>query len=387
MEEYKDLTELLKPRRKFMASEELRARIDSTLISHAKKDSFLAWGWGIGISMAVAAMFVLILIPSGLSAKEILSEAIASLCNADRISMIVEVRTRPMENFKYINPEDDFVCHHIDIMRTETTMQWCIDKGGRTAIGNGSMTYNWIEELKIGWSSANDNNTEILGYLSTLLSPESILESELHGCLSAAQAEYNITRHNDEITLTVHASPSGDFSNPYMLNASISESENMRRYVFDSDTKHLKSASISVLHDNRETEVLRISSIFYNPSGTNINTMELPADIEFIDVTSTPLSGFVVQDPTEAASLILKAFETWDKTVLDTTIQPNLLDSMYEEDLKGAILVSVGKSFVSGNENTTFVPYMLRLADGTEKRHNLAMQKNQYGYWIVIGGL
>lgn len=186
MEEYKDLTELLKPRRKFMASEELRTRIDSTLISHAKKDSFLAWGWGIGISIAVAAIFILIFIPSGLSAKEILREAIASLCNADRISMIVEIRTRPMENFKYINLEDDFVCHHIDIMRTETTLQWCIDKGGRTAIGNGSMTYNWIEELKIGWSSGNANNTEILGYLSTLLSPESILESELHGCLSVS---------------------------------------------------------------------------------------------------------------------------------------------------------------------------------------------------------
>ncbi|MCM1050478.1 MAG: hypothetical protein NC349_00805 [Paenibacillus sp.] len=385
MEEYKDLTELLKPRRKFMASEELRARIDSTLISHAKKNSFLAWGWGIGISMAVAAIFVLIFIPIGLSAKEILSEAMASLRNADRISMIVEIRTRPMENFKYINPADDFVCHHIGIMRTDTTLQWRIDKGGRTAVGNSSMTYNWIDELKIGWSSGNDNNTEILGYLRTLLSPASILESELHQCADAPQAEYNITCRNDEIILTIHASPSGDFSNPYMLNASISESENIRRYVFDSDTKHLKSASISVLHDNRETEVLRISSISYNPSGTSI--MELPADIEFIDVTSTPLSGLVIQDPTEAASLILKAFETWDKTVLDTAILPNLLDSMYEDDLRGAILVSVGKSFVSGNENTTFVPYILRLADGTEKRHNLAMQKNQYGFWIVIGGL
>ena len=60
---------------------------------------------------------------------------------------------------------------------------------------------------------------------------------------------------------------------------------------------------------------------------------------------------------------------------------------MYELVLKGSVLLSVGKSFTSGNEGTTFVPYTLRLPNGTQKQHNLALQKSSQGGWIVVGGL
>jgi len=49
--------------------------------------------------------------------------------------------------------------------------------------------------------------------------------------------------------------------------------------------------------------------------------------------------------------------------------------------------LSIGESFNSGNEGIIFVPYVLRLADGSEKRHNLALQKSSQGGWIVVGGL
>ena len=82
--------------------------------------------------------------------------------------------------------------------------------------------------------------------MSTLLTPGKVLETELYNCTSGDGAEYMVNKKGSEIILTVHAAPQGNFENPYLLNTSISESENIRRYVIDADTKRLKSATVSV---------------------------------------------------------------------------------------------------------------------------------------------
>lgn len=385
MEDYNDIKAMLKPRRDFKASDELRIKISSTLDRHTSRRNFSGWFWGVGISTVAAAILILVFMPSGLSAKDVLRQALTSLHQAGQIEMTVDIRTRPMENFRYINLNDGFVNHRISISRSDSVMQWRIDKGERTATGNGSRIYNWIDDMKIGWLSEGDNPSDLLGYLATLLSPESILDAELRQTLNDNEAGYDMTRNSDEIILTIHSLPKGDFTNPYMLNASIMESENIRQYIFETESNRLKSASVKVVHNGIETEVLRITSINYNTSIDNITA--LPSDIRFIDVTTSPISGLTALNPTEAATVILKAFETWDTSILDAAIDSNILQSVYRNDLRGAILLSVGRSFNSGNENNTFVPYTLKLADGSIKSHNLVMQKNQIGAWIVVGGL
>lgn len=385
MEDYNEIKAILKHRRDFKASDELRTRINATLDAHTSERSLSGWFFGLGASVVAAAILLLVFIPSGLSAKDILRQALTSLHEAGLIEMTVDIRTRPMENFRYINLDDGFVSHRIDISRTDSTMHWRIDKGGRTAVGNDTHIYNWIDNLKIGWRSEGDTPAELLGYLATLLSPESILDAELRQCLDDNESGYELTRNRDEIILTVRSRPKGNFMNPYMLNASIGESENIRQYVFETESNRLKSASVKVVHDGIATEVLKITSITYNASANGITA--LPSDIDFIDVTPPHMPGLAALNPTEAASIILKAFEKWDSPILDATIHSNLLQSVYRNDLQGAILLSVGRPFNSGNENTIFVPYTLRLADGSIKNHNLAMQKNQTGAWIVVGGL
>jgi len=385
MEDYKDIKDMLKPRRDFAASNELRNRIDSTLDSYTRKRKPLRWVWGVSASCVAAAVLILILIPTGMSAKEILTETLNAMLSYEGIEITVEVRTRPMENFRYINLSDDFVEHMIYIAKSDSTISWRIDKGGRTAAGNADVIYNWIDELKIGWKTNDSDPKELLGDISVFLTPEKILESELQNCISNTSAEYKVSKKDGDIILTVHAQPQGDFSTPYMLNASIEESENIRRYVIDAETKHLKSASVCIVNGIREYVVLKITSIKYVPPRADI--MELPDGVRFIDMPSTALQGLNALTATEAASAFLNALETWDASIIDKAIDVNLQKSMYEKDFKGAVLVSVGSSFVSGNENTTFVPYVLRLSDGSEKRHNLALHKSSQGGWIVVGGL
>lgn len=384
MDEYKDIKEMLKPRRDFVASDELRNRINSTLDSSVHKRKTLRWIWSVGASCVAAAVLLLVLLPTGVSAKEILEETIKTLTNSCGIEMTVEVRTRPTENFRYINLAEDFVVHDILIAKSDSTISWRIDKGGRTALGNMDGVYNWVGQLNIGWRMNNADPKELLGEMAVLLSPEKILESELQNCINNSDAHYDVEKKNGEIILTVHYKPQGDFSNPYMLNASIAESENIRRYVIDADSKQLKSATVSVLSGRKKTEVLKITNIVYG--APNPNLLRLPQGVRIIDVTYDSLQGLAGLSATEAASAFLTALETWNVSIIDNAVDPNIMN-VYEQDLRGSVLVSVGKSFTSGNEGLTFVPYTLQLPNGTQKHHNLALQKNSQGGWIVVGGL
>lgn len=384
MENYDDIIEYLKPRRDFAASDELRNRIDLTLDAYTHKRKTIWWLWSVGAS-CVAAVLLLILLPTGLSAKEILTETICALLNTEGIKMTVEVRTRPMENFRYINLAEDFVVHNIFIAKSDSTVSWRIDKGGRAASGNTGGIYNWIDQLNIGWLTNSSDPKELLGEMAILLTPEKILESELQNCINNSDAHYDVEKKNNEIILSVHYKAHGDFTNPYMLNASIAESENVRSYVIDAATKHLKSASVSIINGRQKTEVLKITNIVYGTVDPNFLT--LPSGIKFIDIPHSSLQGLIGLNATEAASAFLNALETWNVSILENTIDNNMMNAIYEQDLKGSVLVSVGKSFTSGNEGLTFVPYILQLPNGMQKQHNLALHKNDQGGWIVVGGL
>ena len=385
MDEYKDIKDLLKPRRDFAASDELRNRIDLTLDSFTRKRKLIWWLWSVGASCIAATVLLVFLLPPGLSAKEILTETINAILNTDCIKMTVEVRTRPMENFRYIKMSEDFVEHDVFIAKSDSTFSWRVDKGGRTALGNINSIYNWIDQLNIGWRTNNNDPKELLGEMAILLTPEKILETELENCISDSDAHYHVEKKNDEIILTVHYKAQGDFSNPYILNTSITESENVRRYVIDAVTKHLKSASVSIINGRQKIEVLRITDIVYD--ATNQNLLALPTGIKFIDTSNNSLQGLIGLNAAEAASAFLNALETWNMSILENTTDNNMLSAVYEKDLKGSVLVSVGKSFTSGNDGLTFVPYTLQLPNGTQKQHNLALHKNEQGGWIVVGGL
>lgn len=385
MDEYKEIKDILKPRRDFVASEELRHRIDCTLDSYTRKSRPFRWLWGVGASCVAAAVLVLVLIPTGVSAKEIITETLNALLDAEGIEMTVEVRTRRMENFRYINLSEDFVKHNISIARSDSSISWRIDKGGRAAAGNDRVIYNWVDQLNIGWRTDNADPEALLGEMAILLTPEKILESELQNCINNSDANYEVDKRNGEILLTVHSKPQGDFNNPYMRNASIAESENLRRYVIDADTKQLKSASVSVINGKRETEVLKITNIIYGQPQTNL--MVLPSGVRFIDVSQNTLPGLIDLTAAEAASVFLNALESWNLNLLAKAIDVNTLDAIYRNDLQGAVLDSIGHAFTSGKEGNTYIPYTLLLPDGSTKSHNLVLQKLPGGGWIVVGGL
>lgn len=383
MEDYKDIRELLKPRRDIKASEELLKKVRWSFNKNRKNRILKKWIFG-GISLsAVAAVLFLVLIPSGMSAKEILSKAIEAMRNCESIEMIVDIRTRPIENFRYISLEDEFVPHHIDIEVSDSLLCWRIDKGERVILSNGKDIYTWIPSIKLGLHLSETKNENILGYMANLLTPHMLLEAELQNCISNNNTEYKVSRSGSEIVLTVHAAPEGNFDNPYLLNSSISESENVRRYVIDANSKELKNATVSIISNGRKVDVLKVLSVNYDSHKLNLSR---PDDIKFVETEnqSTGLKGLSAE---EVATATLNAFTNWDEAILDRVMIHEVSEAAYKEQFQEAKLISIGRSFTSGSEHTTFVPYTLRLRDGTLQRHNIALQKTDSGGWIVVGGL
>ncbi|WP_289189145.1 hypothetical protein [Xylanibacter rodentium] len=384
MEDYKEIKEMLKPRRDIKASEELRNKVDSALERKGRKQAIREWTFGgIGLS-AVAAILIFVLIPSGMSATEVLAEAIKALGETEYIEMTVDIRTRPVENFGYIGINEDFVAHNIYIADSDSLLKWRIDKGERVATGNGSDIYVWLPSLKLGMHLSDVDNERVLGYMSTLLTPGKVLETELYNCTSGDGAEYMVNKKGSEIILTVHAAPQGNFENPYLLNTSISESENIRRYVIDADTKRLKSATVSVISRNREITVLDISVINYGRRKDDI--CRLADGIRYVE-TENQLVGLTGLSAEESALIVLNAFANWDSSILDKVMPREISDIAYKEKFSGSRLISIGRSFTSGTGRTIFIPYTLELRNGSIHRHNIALQETYSGGWIVTGGL
>ncbi|MDE6574927.1 MAG: hypothetical protein K2L84_06325, partial [Muribaculaceae bacterium] len=307
-----------------------------------------------------------------------------ALAGAENLRMLVDVRTRPVENFRYINLNDEFVTHHIDIAHTDSLLKWRIDKGERIALSTGKDIYTWIPSVKLGFHLSDTQNKDILGYMANLLSPRKIIEAELQNCINDKNTDYKVNKSDSDIILTVHAAAQGNFDNPYLLNSSITESDNVRRYIIDAVSKKLKSATVSVISGGKEIEVLKVVSINYGVY--NEKSFMPDNEIKYIETEKSP-GGLKDLSAEETASAVLNAFADWDETILDQVMIPEISEAVYREQYSGSKLISIGQSFTSGSGNTVFVPYTLRLRSGSVHRHNVALQKTDTGGWIVVGGL
>lgn len=386
MDDYKDIKDLLRPERDIKASQAFRNKIESDMRRRSHADFGAKWLWrGLTVGAAAAVALVLLFMPTGLSAKEILSDAIASLRESSKIEIKADVRTVSREIFDYINPNSEFVEYDIIVHHSDSTTYWYVDKGERTAEKNADGLYVWIEPYNFGWHYT-EHEYNVLGYINILLSPDKILESELQYTLSAPEANYDIAKRNGDIILTIHQMPKGDYANPYVLNTAVEESESIRRYVLDAQDHRLKSATVSMVVDGKEIEVLKVTGINYDPAGETLPP--IPANIKFIeDVGATSPSGIPGLDARETASVFLNALNNWDTEVLHKFLNPTEAEDIYRPKYEGAQLLSLGLPFQSGaNPHLIFVPYTLRLRDGQIQKKPLVLA-NYSDAWCFDGGL
>jgi outer membrane lipoprotein-sorting protein len=270
--------------------------------------------------------------------------------------------------------------------------KWRIEKPGRTVVMDGKKQYLYVSE-PMRYAIAGNPDWGMVDWMKILLDPGKILQTE-KDLTARHEATYQITEKGNDVVLTVKAKAIGDFRNTYALNKSIPESNNRRVYIFDKATNRLKSLDVTIEAGNKEVEILSLTTTRYNEPIADSNfAIQLPADVKWIPFDKilndehTGISGISSE---EAAR---RFFEAWNKEEWKTIDQlmPGFLNSTDAETAKkefgGLMIVSIGKSFKSGQYPGEFVPYEVKLKSGISRKMNLALRCDNKGKrWWVDGG-
>lgn len=399
----------LKPTVTIHASKNLHSRITDTALQSGKPFRSRTMRFLPGVTpawkkvTAIAALLVLglILFPvfnhSGVfvnkanAANSILENSINALSQVKSVYMEFTVRTRGNENFEYIDMKEKFVEHKLWRIYGNPS-KWRVEKPGRTAVMDGKNQYLYVPGPG-GFAIVGDTSRGSIEWMRILLDPGKILQTEKDAA-ARNEAKYEVTTAGNVITLTVRAKAIGDFRNAYALNKTIPESNNRRVYTFDKSTNLLKTLEIYIESDQKEIEILHLTSIKYNePIADSKFVITLPSNEKWvvlekiINDKNTGLAGVSSEEATQ------RFFEAWKNEDWKTVDQlmPGFLSSGDVEKVKhefgGLKIVSIGKSFKSGQYPGEFIPYEVKLKSGSIKKMNLALRNdNADKKWIVDGG-
>jgi hypothetical protein len=137
--------------------------------------------------------------------------------------------------------------------------------------------------------------------------------------------------------------------------------------------------------------VFEVAGVSYNePVDPALFTLALPADVirdvspEEMPTANRPLP----QSAKEAARVLFDAFarEDWDLAL--TVFPQSGIPGGMKRGLGGLTVISIGEPFQSTFYPGWFVPYEIRLKDGTVKKHDLAVRNDNKAHrWMFDGGL
>lgn len=324
------------------------------------------------------------------AANKILGKSITALTDVKSVYMEINVRTLEGDNFEYIDMNEGFVEHKIWKVFGNPS-KWRIEKPGRMVVMDGNNQYLYCHQAGMALKAGVDAG--FVGWMKILLDPVQILQKEQEFA-AKNDAKYKVDDKGNTIILTVHAKAMGDFRNTYALNKSIPESNNRRVYTFDKSTSRLKSFEVYIETGNKEVMVLQLKTIKYDEPIDDANfTIQLPENMNWVlvkDIINDKHTGLAGVRSEEAAKRFFEAWKNEDWKTVDQ-LMPGLMNSADAEQIKqefgGLTIISIGKSFKSGQYIGEFVPYEIRFKSGSVKKMNLALRcDNPDKKWVVDGG-
>lgn len=384
-----EAVEAVTPRCDVEAPESLVRRIEKTLRVSRKRALLRSLGAAVSVAAVVA-----IVVNAALSASPVraagkcFGTAAALFESSKTLSMLIDMRTLPIENLEYIDPSADFVECRLDAVYGDDATVWRFDKGGRVAVSDGTVMTQWMPAQKHGWTGfLCDASIDAV----MLANPRMLMIAEREYAATHKGAHYDMTNDGTTVRVTVDAPAQGDYSqSDYMLNTSIAESDNRREYSFDAQSGRLLSAVVSVRTAAGEVEVLRVKSIVYDEPMDAAEVAAVPGDVELQDMRTLDygrrLAGITAR---QAAEKIVRAFERWDAAIIDEafvyyeSVMPQLRGKF-----ERGVAAAFGEPFRSGEYPGVFVPVRIALADGGIFETNLALRNdNPSGSWVVDGGI
>lgn len=320
------------------------------------------------------------------AAENIFKKSIDALNKVNSMIIKMNIRTIEGDNFELIGSEYDFVENTITKQFTPDT-KWKIEKPGRTVVFNGE---NQFLLVKKAFAIKGGKNSGFVEWMQRLLNPALLYEKEIRNAQECADSKYSVDKSSNDIVLTINTKAKGNFENAYLRNSSIEESDCRIVYTFTKADYLLKDLQVFIIDKGVEILILDVVGIKYNeviPSSQF--EISLPVGLEWQDATKKDeikKSEFINITSKQAAEIFFKACESKDwKRLKDT--YPYMNDDI-KNYLGGLKLISLGESFKSGMYPGEFVPYKIKLNDGSEKEMNIAIRNdNPSKIWMIDGGI
>jgi hypothetical protein len=303
------------------------------------------------------------------------------------------MRTPPGDNFSHINLDRDFTT--IDFWKQVTDDEWGkwrLEEPGRIVVMDGQTSVMLMKNTNTV-HEVEDRAPERY-WKECLVEVDKVMAREARNA-SEHPAEFTSYREagpdgREMIVVSVEM-PSRVPPTDHLRNQYIEDSDHLKIYRFNAETKMLEDAEIYVHDNGRDVLVFQLVEAEYNTAlDPGLFTLELPADVLR---TAAPAvladnAKYEQMTPKEAAIAFFAACagENWDELVkyLGQTGVPQMM----KDYLGGLEVVSIGEPFQSAGYPGWFVPYEIKLKSGDTKKHNLALRNdNQAHRWQLDGGI
>ena len=263
----------------------------------------------IAVAFAGIAAYYYDLSNTAQAATQAFGNASLAMSEVKNFSATIMVRTRPQDNFNFIDIDAPFVEHTLAVTHSGDHCLWCISKGNHHVVCDGMAQYQWQDDVAKAYISPYDEN--IIGIFNVLVNIGQLMDYEMTMAKQSGN-HYDITRSDSLLTLTVR-SVQKENPNPILKQHNyLTQFDNEREYVFDIPTNRLLQMRYCIIDDGKKQIVLESRFIDYNHDTAMAQTIKIPTtQHEWIDLRSDievqpdRLTMLQHETPTEAATRIL----------------------------------------------------------------------------------
>lgn len=396
----RELEQMLQPRCEYSASETLRSSMTAASFSQNRtvsgvgRSHRLPFRVALGAVAAVAVAVIFFMMkPADVVAKpmgvDIIMNAVDSMQKAVCFDMFFEARTAEGENFAFFDPACDFITHRMQTMPSAGI--WKMEKKGRAALCDGSHTWVWHPDSRVGFKADRVN---VLEDFDMLRNPCDVLRNEQLLVKGNKAVESSIAETDSTITLTVKVPADKRFANDFVRFSTLAAYETHRIYKFDKRTSRLLSMRIDAKVGNKTVTMLRSKSVSYGYASLDA-TRELPSSIKWHDRTaeadqvlnrSLPDETVAPRTAEQAVEMAFVALARWDTEVLKSFFRDYDLDEI-RENYAGTTLVSQSPAPGYPDYPGKRIECHIRLANGVAKSLTIAVRNDNPAHiWVADGG-
>lgn len=331
-------------------------------------------------------------VPAASAATQVLQDAINAVSDVWSVHMKARMRTLPNDNFSNIGLEYDFV--PVEMWKRtgkDGLVQWRVEKPGRVLLMDGKSTLMLIRPNhgvleKEPWPLGCFDS-----WSGRLLNVQDLLDKELQNAKNYPDREINLSHleveGRDKLILEVDIT-TDVAEDDYLRNKFISDSDHMKVYRFDAETKLLESFQVYVHNKEQDVLIFEVTDIEYNKEiDDSVFVLALPEDMIW---SSEPQvlpdnEKYQKMTPKETAKAFFEACakEDWDEFLKFWSA--TAVDEKLKSYLGRLEIISIGEPFKSGHYPGWFVPYEIKLPPTASEFYMRLSNANLAKRFVITG--